>query len=58
MAYRVENFSSKRGPDLQKDIKEWIEGMSSIEIESISIWFDSVRNLHFATIIYTSYIYQ
>lgn len=56
--YNVKNFSNKRGDELQHDIKKWVEGMSSIDIDAMSIWYDSKNHIHLATIVYTSYIHQ
>lgn len=58
MAYKVKNIVNKDSLNLQKEIKSWIEGMSSINIQSISIWHDHMRNVHLATIVYESFIHQ
>lgn len=58
MSYKVQNFSNAKSEELQKDIKQWIEGMSSINIETINVWFDPVCNVHLATIVYECYLHQ
>lgn len=58
MAYKVKNIRNKDSIRLQEEVKSWIESMSSITIQNVSIWHDHVRNIHLATIVYESFIHQ
>ena len=56
--YNVENFKTKDGEELQKNIKTWVEKTSNIDIEGVSIWQDPTSKAHFGTIIYINRIHQ
>lgn len=56
--YKVKNLHSEQGELLQIVIKEWLSTRNHITLISTNIWYSSVDNLHYATIIYKEIQYN
>lgn len=56
--YKVKNLHSEQGQLLQRAIKEWVSTRKHIVLVSINVWYSSVENLHYATIVYKEVQYN
>lgn len=56
--YKVKNLHSEEGQLLQIAIKEWLSTRKHIILVSTNIWYSSVDNLHYATMVYKEVQYN